>query len=400
MNSINVGLIGALIDNENMGCVALTYSLIGLIEELSKDQDWQCIYYIFGTIASEKKISLTSERLKVPVNRIRSVDITPLYRTRRFLHHFREGVQTLYHIQKCELFIDVTGGDSFTDIYGQYVFDAGTNVKLLIEKLHKPLLLGPQTYGPFTCEKNIIKAKQVIERATVVISRDQKSIDYISRFAEKKIYLATDLAFSLPFHKEKCDSGQKIKVGINVSGLLVADKTESTKLTLQLKADYNSYICGVINYLLEQNKYEIYIIPHVGTDGGNFLITKYGTGLTYIEPFKDPISAKSFISGMDIFIGARMHSTIAAFSSEVATIPTAYSRKFSGLFESLNYPYIIDLLNQDTENCLRSTIQYIDDYKHLKEYVVIGNQIAYTKSKETRKLLKREMDIIINRKFK
>ena len=39
-----------------------------------------------------------------------------------------------------------------------------------------------------------------------------------------------------------------------------------------------------------------------------------------------------------------MHSTIAAFSSNVPVVPMSYSRKFEGLYnETLNYPYVINL---------------------------------------------------------
>ena len=64
-----------------------------------------------------------------------------------------------------------------------------------------------------------------------------------------------------------------------------------------------------------------------------------------MAPFAlDPIEIKSYIAGMDFFMGSRMHSTIAAFSSEVPVVPMAYSRKFNGLFiDTLQYPYIIDL---------------------------------------------------------
>jgi polysaccharide pyruvyl transferase WcaK-like protein len=37
-----------------------------------------------------------------------------------------------------------------------------------------------------------------------------------------------------------------------------------------------------------------------------------------------------------------MHACIAAFSTGVAVVPLAYSRKFNGLFESLGYSVIAD----------------------------------------------------------
>ena len=49
--------------------------------------------------------------------------------------------------------------------------------------------------------------------------------------------------------------------------------------------------------------------------------------------FKTAIQAKSYISNMDVFLGSRMHSTIGAISSGVATIPLSYAYKFEALYK-------------------------------------------------------------------
>ena len=90
---------------------------------------------------------------------------------------------------------------------------------------------------------------------------------------------------------------------------------------------------------------------------------------------------------MDIFIGARMHATVAAFSSGVATIPTAYSRKFAGLYSNLGYPYTIDLVENNTEENIKRTIQYIREYKHLQYDVEKCKDKVEKLSRETYELL-------------
>ena len=70
---------------------------------------------------------------------------------------------------------------------------------------------------------------------------------------------------------------------------------------------------------------------------------------------------------MDIFIGSRMHSTIAAFSAGVLTIPVSYSRKFEGLFNSLEYEYVINGKTEDSESAFNKTLQYIENRKELLE---------------------------------
>ena len=361
-----IGLLGCLINNENMGCVALTFSLINMLEQISKEKKIDYIYYVFEVSPNEVCRKRAIELLHLQENQIKCFDVTPLYRARRFVHHFSNGIVSLNALKQCDYVIDLTAGDSFTDIYGQYTFDGETNVKLLVKKMGKKLILGPQTYGPFSTDKNIQKAKKAIESADLVISRDQMSADYIASFSDKNVYITTDLAFTLPWKRKDSDISDKVQIGINVSGLLLSDKTEKTTLLVDLKTSYDTYIRGVIDWLLAEKQYNIYIIPHVGKDGSDYIRKIYGEQLNYCEVYCDPISAKNMISKMDIFIGARMHTTVAAFSSGVATIPTAYSRKFSGLYANIGYPFTIDLVTNGTEENIKKTIQYIREYKCLQ----------------------------------
>ena len=71
---------------------------------------------------------------------------------------------------------------------------------------------------------------------------------------------------------------------------------------------------------------------------------------------------------MDFFMGARMHSTIAAFSSEVPVFPMAYSRKFNGLFtDTLQYPYMADMKMQSNAEILANIKKCYEQKEKLKE---------------------------------
>ena len=78
---------------------------------------------------------------------------------------------------------------------------------------------------------------------------------------------------------------------------------------------------------------------------------------------------KNYISAMDIFIGARMHAAIAAFSSGVATIPVSYSPKFEGLFGSLGYNRLISARTGSTESAVEETLDMIEKYDTMTEEV-------------------------------
>lgn len=364
---ITIGIMGGLVSNENMGCVALTYSLLAMLNRISNriKCDFDYIIFEYDQDYSEKKFDELRQYFKLSRNQIQYAPIGyyDLNNPKLFLKKARINFKTLHDIKRCDVVIDITQGDSFSDIYGEERFFRLSNIKYVAEILQIPFILGPQTYGPFMKQKVEKFARKIINKANLVVSRDTKSAMYLKELCDKDIYVGTDLAFGLPYNDEYATSG-KLKVGINPSGLLCNKKNEKTDLNTALSADYDQYVLELINCLKERN-FDIYLIPHVGEDGVNSFSEIEGVN-THPE-FSNPIEAKSFISSMDIFIGARMHATIAAFSSGVATIPTAYSRKFAGLYETLDYKYVVDLTRDNTSEALQQTMRYVDAYLELKK---------------------------------
>ena len=190
------------------------------------------------------------------------------------------------------------------------------------------------------------------------------------------MFQVPDMAFMLPYNRERynIEKKGKIAVGVNVSGLLWKGGFDKNN-QFNLNFDYKEYIYQLIEWILSQEDYVIHFIPHVidlneySYDDDykviNELKDKY-TDTVLAPPFETPIEAKSYISKMDCFIGARMHSTIAAFSSGVATIPFSYSRKFEGLFNTLGYYYVIHGNSDSLQEAIDKTKEYIHDYKELK----------------------------------
>lgn len=377
-----IGLMGAITDNANLGCVALTYSVMKALQSACERNHISAKYIIFESSYKPEKVQRMCEELEIEPKNVEWVAIGYIHKMTSVIKYASRNQKMVQEIKRCDFVVDLTQGDSFADIYGKERFMLYTKIKELVEKLQIPLVLGPQTYGPFNDGKNKKYAKKVIESAYKVISRDQESADYIASFSDKEVEVTTDLAFLLPYNvSEKQDNG-KIKIGINASSLLIKDKIEKTETKFQLKTDYDKYMNLLIEELSKDEKYEIYLIPHVGDDAGKVFGEKYRNVIVQ-ESFATPIEAKSFIASMDVFIGARMHATIAAFSSGVATIPTAYSRKFSGLYNNLGYDCVVDMQKLTTEEALKLTIQYVRDYKTLIEKRNVSINEINSKSERT-----------------
>ena len=109
--------------------------------------------------------------------------------------------------------------------------------------------------------------------------------------------------------------------------------------------------------------------------------------------FETPIEAKSYIANMDIFVGARMHATIGAVSAGVATIPFAYSKKFKTMFGNLDYKYVIEARNMDTDAALKQTKDWIVNYNELEK----ASLKAREKTRDKLNLLKKEISVFVNK---
>jgi len=365
MKRKTIGIMGALICNDNMGCVALSYSLLLLLERIGKESGYDFCYIIFEDYFDSKKYKKVEAFLQIEPNKIHQTPIADFNNDnwKIIIKSFLKRLRMKKMIKKCDLVIDITRGDSFTDIYGTGRFWKLTKVKEIVETMGIPLILAPQTYGPFQDNKVQMFAKQVIESANFVMSRDKASATYLKRFCNKDVFVTTDLAFSLPYEEHSKEKVKSIKIGVNPSGLLASEKSEGTKLCVNLTVDYDNYIKDLLDYLEEAGNYEIHLIPHVGEDA----VQNFGYNRKNVivhSAFDTPVEAKNYISQMDIFIGSRMHATIGALSSGVVTIPVAYSRKFSGLFENIGYNHIIDLCSLDNETALKRTIEEIVEYEN------------------------------------
>lgn len=277
--------------------------------------------------------------------------------------------------RKYDYVFDIGEGDSFADIYGLKRFFFSSITKYMAIKNGALLILAPQTIGPFKNRMLARFAKYLMNRSHSIYVRDFKSKSYLDSI-EVPSTEVSDVAFLLPYKAEKriADS-----VGLNVSGLLWNGGYTNNN-QFGLKVDYHRFIRNVIDGFLKRGK-SVHLIGHVlsvGDDDNKGVEDDYGVmrqlqmeysdnPLVVLAPkFTSPIEAKSYISQMEFFIGSRMHATIGAISAGVATVPVAYSRKFSGVFGSIDYPYTQDAFGSlDTDTLLTNVFDLYDNKREL-----------------------------------
>jgi colanic acid/amylovoran biosynthesis protein len=261
--------------------------------------------------------------------------------------------------------LDVSGGDSFTDMYGAGRFKDIIAPKKLAIKLRRRLILLPQTYGPFASRHNESTARNLIDGATLAYARDSDSYEMLRNILGKQFdptrhREGVDLAFGLQAEKpkklepglERILSAKDVKplVGINVSGLL-SSRPGAARVRFGLSCDYQEVLARVATALLSTSDADILLVPHVHAPVGHYesdldacwaligaIPERYQAAakerLTVLTRPHNASQLKWIISQTDWFCGTRMHSTIAAISQGIPACALAYSLKTKGVFDS------------------------------------------------------------------
>ena len=396
---MNIILANAPVKNGNRGCVALSLSVMYIIDKILNDRNIPHTFYLPQS-GYDKKEEHVIKAGKVTLKYMSLMDITPLSIKQQIKNivKYKEYQATKKVYKEADFILDIGQGDSFADIYGKSRFDWIFSQYQLGMKLKKTYCILPQTIGPFEVPAIRKQACKGINYAKCVMTRDKQSYDFVKELlSEKVVSEIIDVAFFMPYKKKVFDS-DSIHVGLNVSALLWhGGYTRDNQFGL--KVDYPSLIRSIIDYFLKQANVKVHLIPHVvGSErhvendyAVSFdLVEEYNRPDLILSPlFLDPISAKNYIAGMDFFMGARMHSTIAAFSSEVPVYPMAYSRKFNGLFiDTLQYPYMADMKVQSETEILAGIKQCYEQREKLKE---LEHNRMQTTVEERRKLMEERL---------
>nr|WP_279380401.1 polysaccharide pyruvyl transferase family protein [Polymorphobacter multimanifer] len=263
----------------------------------------------------------------------------------------------LADVRAQHIMLDIGGGDSFTDIYPdkRFAYIVGSKLVPLIAGV--PLVLSPQTIGPFSRQPHTRVSGWICTRAAHVFARDPISLALTRRIAPRaKVSEVIDVAFALPFTRPTRAPDAKIKVGFSVSGLMLAGG-HVTDNEYGLGFDFGALTRRLVTDFLALPNVEVHLIahvyaPHMPRDDDARAIDQLHAEIpaTIRAPdFASPSEAKSYISGLDFLTGGRMHATIAAFSSGVPVVPISYSNKFEGLYAGLNYPHLVNAKGMGTD---------------------------------------------------
>lgn len=329
----------------NLGVGALTLANMGLIEAAAARHGRSVTFVIFGYT-------------KGPAPYPQLMNIETMHMSRAALLDPRRAAAMF---RGCDLIVDIGAGDSFADIYGLRRFSLLALTKLIALAVRRPLVLAPQTLGPFRSSAARTIAEGLIARSDICFARDELSLASLSSArARARVGVTSDVAFALAYERQAPSS--RTRVGFNVSALLLAGGYSGGN-QFGLSIDYPLFVERLIEHFKRRPEVELVLVPHVFAPGfpkeddlAACCMLAAAHQLPEPPRFTDPSHAKSFISGCDFLIASRMHASIAAVSSGVAAAPVAYSRKFAGLYDAIGYPHTIDAKTLSTDEAISAVI--------------------------------------------
>lgn len=383
-------LIGASLNSDNRGVAALAAGTVTAAlsacpqaEVFLLDYGRSPARYHVRHKAGRTEVELLNIRFSKKVllknNIARLLLATCWYRllpTRKLKESFLANNPILRRIVEADVIGSIAGGDSFSDIYGMIRLLYVSLPQVLVILLGRPLVLLPQTLGPFKSSMAKRIARWTMRRAEIVYARDRESLVEIQPLIgndSSRLRFSYDMAFAMePFppsgermlQLRKLD-GCRPLVGLNVSGLLYMGGYSGDNM-FGLKADYRQLVRDIVHYFVQKNAH-VLLVSHVsgGGEGSESDTTacaeihreiesKCGGRLHLLEGEYDHQEIKHVIGRCDFFLGSRMHACIAALSQCVPAIGLAYSRKFRGVLDSIQVPnLVVDLRDHDTTEIIR-----------------------------------------------
>lgn len=331
----------------NHGCEAIVRSTVKILKEMGYDRP----ILISSAPLEDAKYGVDQIceiiKDKEPYSKF-SIDFVKAYFKLKFKKDFiamdeLAYMNTISKIQPGDIALSI-GGDNY----------CYADVKKYVMLHNMMLRRGAKTvlWG-CSVEPDVIKNSEIAEdlkRYSLIVARESISYEALKSVNANTI-LVSDLAFFLNSVKK---SEVRNAVGINLSPMVI--KNENCK-GLVMKC-YRK----LIQYVLNDTDMDVILIPHVVWDDNDDRIPLACLYEEFCESERVNILSdcsceeiKGVIEQCRYFVGARTHSTIAAYSTGVPTLVLGYSVKARGIakdiFETEN-DYIISVQSLNSEEDL------------------------------------------------
>jgi polysaccharide pyruvyl transferase WcaK-like protein len=239
-----------------------------------------------------------------------------------------------------DLAVDTRAGDSFADIYGLRRLLTHTLLEDLTVRSGTPVVLGPQTIGPFGSRRARAAGRWSMRRARAVMARDSRSARYAAQLGHPVDAVSTDVVFAL----ERPVVARTRDVLLNVSGLLWSPNPHVDH------ERYRQTVLDTARALISDGR-QVGLLAHVLDSPGfdNDVPAVRAAATLLDQPDIEVLvpdsldEVRTMTASAQLVVGSRMHACLNALSTGTPAVPLAYSRKFEPLLDDLGWPHTVDL---------------------------------------------------------
>jgi polysaccharide pyruvyl transferase WcaK-like protein len=385
MKILLIGMLGFY----NRGCEAIVWGSVKIIKEIYPKAE------IAVAIGYPENAKIDGERLPAlgveiyPLVAEKPKKSSFLVRLLRRAIYQLTGSVGIYRYRKpigypekgWDLVLEV-GGDTYVDNpVLKFHYD-----QWLMEKKGFKVGLWGVNLGPYN-PKLISRAKQqkALSRYDLITVRDKFSKRYLVDIGlEDNVYLMVDPAFEMdpepwqiePFFPVESERGI---IGINLNPLAVQSGKRGKGETIKLLQDAS-------RALIDQG-FGVLLVPHCFPpacplyDDDTVILKpafeqfkKEGLNIGMLPNGINSPQVKYAISQCTIFTGIRMHSLIAAWSSNISVLSISYSQK------SLNYnneiyghqEYVLDIATLTSKKLVRTLLEMADNLDTIQKATIEG----------------------------
>lgn len=312
----------------NHGCEALVRTTVNIIEKAFPGSEYGLCSYapeediILSDIASLKVNGVRPRSLSLPEKYINAFCV-------KLLHSYKYYYKTAYYDT-----VDFADGFDLCLIIGGDTFCYGNNelcrsITAQLKKRGKKVVLWGCSIGEEDLSEEKIRTLHSLDG---VFARESLTKQILESKGIENVSLFPDPAFTLPVNEPSLLLPEDSKLlGINLSPLVAKRAHGFGKASAEF-----------LYYIEHNTDYIPLLVPHVMVSGNNdheFLsaVAKAARSEKSIllPPDMGASDYKGYISKCEMFIGARTHSIIGAYSSCVSSFAIGYSVKAKGIAKDL-----------------------------------------------------------------
>lgn len=235
--------------------------------------------------------------------------------------------------------------------------------------------MGPENLTP--------EKEETLHNFSLIYARESLSFEFFKSIGLKSVCLFPDPAFIL--EPEKCKLPECFVkgevVGINISNYVLGG--------FSLESPFGKEVIKMLDYIVNETNLQVLLVPHVVWDFpgdkqddrkvASIIMEKYGKTRRFSIMDVDNLNycqIRYVISNCNMFIGARTHAVISAYSTCVPALALGYSIKSKGIAKDIGLPekLVVDSKCVEYKGYLLDAFKYLstnlsDIHKHLQEII-------------------------------